>query len=247
MTVAPRRGQARPMSLETTPGKKKLPIAKLVIGAVVLAGGAFLILRGFDVRGWIEHGIEAIRDAGPVAYFSAMALAPALGVPGLAFTLTAGPAFGDRFGMPLVVALSLAALTVNFVFTYFLARRALRPLLENIMTRLGYALPDVDQDETTDLAIVVRVTPGIPFFVQNYLLGLARVPFGRYLIVSCIVVWIYSAGFVLFGDALLHGKGKMATLAASLLIVAVAGTNWARKHYAKKKRQATDDKTGGPA
>ncbi|HYD83513.1 MAG TPA: hypothetical protein VEA63_05660, partial [Opitutus sp.] len=87
----------------------------------------------------------------------------------------------------------------------------------------------------TDLAIVVRVTPGIPFFVQNYLLGLAGVPLGKYLLVSCIISWSYTVGFVVFGDALLHGKGKMALLAVSLLVAAAVITHWLRKHYARKK------------
>jgi uncharacterized membrane protein YdjX (TVP38/TMEM64 family) len=107
--------------------------------------------------------------------------------------------------------------------------------LEKWIARLGYRVPQVDEGDLTDLAIVVRVTPGIPFFVQNYLLGIAGVPFGRYLLVSCTVVWLYTTGFVLFGDALLNGKGKMAMLAASVLVVAVVATHWARKHYGKKK------------
>jgi uncharacterized membrane protein YdjX (TVP38/TMEM64 family) len=79
------------------------------------------------------------------------------------------------------------------------------------------------------------VTPGTPFFIQNYLLGLAGVPFGKYVIVSCIVTWIYTAAFVLFGDALLQGKGKMAFIAGGLFVAAVVLTQWLRKRYAKKK------------
>ena len=153
------------------------------------------------------------------------------------FHLTAGSAFGERLGMPLVVALALLAVTINFTLTYALARRALKPLLERLMKRLGYSLPAMEAGDLTDLTVILRVTPGTPFFIQNYLLGMAGVPFGKYFLVSAIVTWVYTSAFVLFGDALLHGKGKMAMLALSLLVVAAVVTHWARKHFAKKKAE----------
>lgn len=227
------------MSFEPTAGKKKKPLLKLFIAAAVLGAAAIFLLRGVNLRGVIEDGMALIRQAGPVAFFTAMALLPAFGIPVSLFTLTAGPVFGERLGMPLVVALSLAAISLNFVLTYVLAKRALRPLLEKLMTRLGYKVPQVAASDLTDLAIIVRVTPGFPFFVQNYLLGMAGVPFLTYLVVSCTITWIYSAAFVLFGDALLHGKGRMVMVAASLLVVAVVLTQWARKHYGKKAKPVT--------
>jgi uncharacterized membrane protein YdjX (TVP38/TMEM64 family) len=226
------------MSSEPVVAKKKLPLLKILAALVVLGVVAGFGLRGVDWRGAIETGMGMIRSAGPMAFFTAMALLPALAVPASTFTLTAGPAFGEKLGMPAVVALSVAAVTFNLVFTYWLARRALRPWLEKLMKRLGYKLPDVAEGDLTDLAIIVRVTPGSPFFVQNYLLGLAGVPFGKYLLVSCIVQVIYTPAFVLFGDALLHGKGKMAFLAVSFFVLGVVITHWARKHYGKKKAAA---------
>lgn len=226
------------MSTENAAPKKKLPWVKVAVVLAVLAVGGLLVLRGVDVRGLIERGIDLVRSAGPVAFFAAMALVPALPVPTTAFTLTAGSAFGERLGMPLVVVLSVAAVTFNLALTYVLARWALRPWLEKLMTRLNYRLPELEAGDLTDLAIIVRVTPGSPFFVQNYLLGLANVPLGKYLLISCIVQAIYTPAFVLFGDALLHGKGKMALLAVSLLVVALVITHWARKHYGKKKKGA---------
>lgn len=215
--------------------KKKLPWGKMAAGVVVLGAAAWLLLRGLDVHALIERGLATIRAAGPVAYFTAMALLPAVGVPATVFTLTAGSVFGPKLGMPLVVLLCIAAIMFNVVLTYFLARRALRPVLEKLMARFGYRLPQVAPEDMTDLAIIVRVTPGSPFPVQNYLLGLANVPFGKYFLVSFIVQAIYTPAFVLFGDALLHGKGKLAMIAIGLLAAAAVGTHWVRKRYAKKK------------
>ncbi|HWA87732.1 MAG TPA: VTT domain-containing protein [Opitutus sp.] len=223
------------MSREVAVPRRKLPLWKIVAVLVVAGVAAVLALRGVDVRAWIERGMDTIRAAGPVAFFTAMAVLPALPVPTTAFTLTAGSAFGERLGMPLVVALSIAAITFNLVMTYVLARWLLRPWLEKLMARFGYAVPRLEAGDLTDLTIIVRVTPGSPFFVQNYLLGLANVPLGKYLLISCLVQAIYTPAFVLFGDALLHGRGRMALLAASLLVIAIVATHWARKHYGKKK------------
>ncbi len=233
------------MSTDEKQGAKKLPVLKLVVGAIVVAVGALALLRGVDVRGAIDEGLEVIRGAGAVVFFAAMALLPAVGVPASVFTLTAGPVFGPKLGMPLVVLLSVAAMMLNIVMSYFLARRALRPLLEKVFARLGYKVPEVAPEDMMDLSIVVRVTPGSPFPVQNYLLGMAGVPFGKYVLVAFIVQAIYTPAFVLFGDALLHGKGKMVMIAVSLLVVAAVATHWVRKRMAKKKNEGAEGRLGG--
>lgn len=234
------------MSTDEKQSAKKLPVLKLAVAVAVMAIGALVLLRGVDVRGAIDEGLEIIRGAGPVAFFVAMALLPAVGVPASVFTLTAGPVFGPKLGMPVVVVLSVAAMMFNIVMTYFLARRAMRPVLEKLIQRLGYKLPDVPREDMMDLTIVVRVTPGSPFPVQNYLLGLARVPFGMYVAVAFVVQAIYTPAFVLFGDALLHGKGKMVMIAGSLLVVAVVATQWVRKRVAKKKNEGgAEGRLGG--
>ncbi len=180
-----------------------------------------------------------IRGAGPVAFFTAMTILPALGVPTLAFSLTAGPVFGERLGMGTVVLLSTLALSFNMVFAYFLARRALRPLLEKLIKRLGYKLPEVEAGDITDLIVILRCTPGIPFCVQNFLLGMAEVPFGKFFIVSFILILPQNAAFVLFGDALLQGKGRMVLMVGSgSWSSLVAVTHLVRRHYAQRKKKA---------
>lgn len=223
------------MSTESTP-KTKLPWIKLAVVGGVLAVGGLLVLRGVDVRGLIERGMNLVRDAGPLAFFSAMALTPAVGVPASLFTLTAGPVFGPKLGIVTVIALCMAAVLVNVTLTHLLTQRALRPLLEKLLARLGYELPQVAPENMTDLAVIVRVTPGSPFPVQNYLLGLAGVPLARNLLVVFIVQFFYMPAFVLFGDAIQHGKGKVAMFAIGLLAAAAAGTHLLRKHYAAKKK-----------
>lgn len=225
--------------------RKKLPLFKLAAIAVVVGAGVLLVVSGGDVRGLaarvtglINRGVAMISAAGPAAFFTAMALGPAVGVPSLTFILPAGPAFADRLGMTNVVLLTIAASTANFVLTYWLARRTLRPLLEKLLVRLGYELPKVEAGDTTDMILILRLTPGIPFCVQNYLLGLAEVPFGKYFLLSFALGTPQTVAFVLFGDALLHGKGQMLLYAGGAIVALVSGTHLLRRHYGRKKSVA---------
>ena len=219
---------------EPAPRPNRALLLKLIAGLVVVLVVAVLAARGLDLKALLAQSLELIRGAGPVAFFTAMAVLPALGAPQMAFALTAGPVFGPTLGLGPVIGLALFALTVNMALSYFLARRALRPLLEALFKRLGYPLPRAAPGDEFDLIVLLRVTPGVPFPVQNYLLGLAEVPFGQYLLVSFLIQGPLNAAFILFGDALLHGKGKVALIALSLILALMAATQLVRKHYGKK-------------
>jgi uncharacterized membrane protein YdjX (TVP38/TMEM64 family) len=230
------------MLSEAPPEKRKLPLVPLAIaGGVGLVGLLVLVkLVGWQVMVQeVKHGWQVVFDAcagaGPGVFFSAMALLPTAGVPMSPFALAAGPLFGAQLGTPLVIGLGLAAITFNLTLSYWLARRWLRPVLARLVARLGYRLPEVERGDATDLIVLLRVTPGPPFFVQNYLLGLAEVPFVPYLAISCAVQWSFNVAFILFGDALSQGRGRTALLALGLLMALVAGTHLVRKHLGRKK------------
>ncbi len=234
------------MSTEIPVPKKKLPIAKLAI-----AGGIMLVVAALVVWmvGWetalaegkrlFQAGMALVSGAGPAVYFAAMALLPAVGVPTSPFAIGAGPLFAKELGMPLVILCGTAAMTFNMALAYWLARRWLRPFLTRRLEAMGYALPVVEEANMTDLIVLLRVTPGPPFFVQNYLLGLANVPFVRYMVISCSIQWLFNLAFMLFGEALNQGRGKMALMALMLFATLAAAANMLRKHLAKKKAAAT--------
>lgn len=238
-------GIVRPMSAPA-PRSNRALLLKLAAAGLVLAVGGILLARGYDLKGLVQQGLGLIRDAGPVVFFSAMTFLPAAGAPLSFFSLTAGSVFGPQLGTPLVLLLAVTAITANMALSYALASRALRPVLELLVQRLGYKLPIVDSGDVTDLIVLLRVTPGVPFPVQNYLLGLARVPFGRYLAVSALIQLPINCAVILFGDALLSGKGRIAFVSLLLLLALMAGTHLVRKHYGKKKAAAMADTPGAP-
>lgn len=221
---------------------RRPPLALLgAAAAVLLLVGAVVVWRIgpqaalHEGRRLWAVGFAACADAGPGVFFSAMAVLPGFGVPMSPFALSAGPLFSERLGTAAVLGAGLAAITFNLVVTYWLARRWLRPVLERLVAWLGHRLPEVEGGDATDLVILLRVTPGIPFFVQNYLLGLAEAPFGRYLAISCVVQWSFNVAFMLFGDALSQGRGRLAFAAIGLVAALATGTHLLRRHLARRK------------
>ncbi len=220
---------------EPMPRDKKQMLIKLAVLGVIIGVIGVMVLRGMDGRALITQGLDMLREAGPWTFFIMMVLLPAIGVPMSVFTLTAAPAFADNLGLLTVVLLGVSAIVANLALTYWLSAKALRPLFVWLLQRLGFRMPTAASRDTTDLIILARVTPGLPFFAQSYLLGLAGVPFGKYMIVSCLISVPMNIAFIIFGDALLQGKGKMVLLIFSGIVALTALTHLIRRHYGKKQ------------
>jgi uncharacterized membrane protein YdjX (TVP38/TMEM64 family) len=214
-------------------------LAVVAAGGLVACGAGWWWMRaqGYDVREGIEWVLGQVRALGPVAFFSLMALLPAVGAPVSVFTLTAGPVFGPTLGLPLVLVLALGSLAINLALTYAMARWLLRPWLERLCAWLGFGIPEVAVADQRNLVILVRVTPGPPYVLQNYLLGMARIPFWTYFVISWSVVCLYTTAFIVFGDALARGKGRGALVAASVIVALVVGVRFVRGRMQRKKAE----------
>jgi uncharacterized membrane protein YdjX (TVP38/TMEM64 family) len=209
--------------------KRQLLVFGLVMVMIVV--GAFAIAGRFDVRGRMEQMVGFVRDAGPVPFFAAMAVLPAVGFPLSAFTFVAGPVFGPVMGVFPVVLCAILAISINVALSYWLASRAMRPVAEWIVRRLGYQLPDV-QPKAAWLAIVIlRTVPVTPFFLQSVLLGLARVPFGAYMLVSIVVPSAYAVAIITLGDALMRGDRWAMAVAGGLFVVVGVILHVMRKRF----------------
>jgi uncharacterized membrane protein YdjX (TVP38/TMEM64 family) len=221
--------------MEKTSSPWKMVAAAIVFGGMLAAGFWWLKIHDFRVRLAIDDGIAVLRGAGPVAFFCAMALLPAVGFPISVFYLTAATAFAAQMGMAGVIAAAGVAIAVNLALTFWLARFGLRPWLEQMISRTKYKIPVVAAAEQAELILILRITPGPPFFVQNYLLGLAGIRFFSYMWISWVINILYASGFIVFGDAILHGKGKMAFFGLTGLAALGLIVHLLRRHYGKKR------------
>lgn len=188
--------------------------------ALLLAIAVGLIAWGVHAAGakeLVERVILELRGAGAPWFFTAMALLPAVGFPLLPFALAAGPVFAPTLGTGGVVACSILAVVVNVTLSYVLASTVLRTVVQKLMVRLGYHLPDPRRESAWFFITLVRLAPGLPFWAQSYLLGLMRVRFGAYLAVSTLVPASYLTGTIVFGDALMQGNKRAAFTALAVI------------------------------
>lgn len=191
--------------------------AFLAIGLFALAfGGGLWVYREHLSREQMMGLVESFAAMGPWVFFSLMALVPLVGGPLSPFIILA-PAFGTStaiFG-------TMLALTFNVIFSWFVSGKWFRPLFVRIVGRFGYSVPEISPKNMLGFALLLRLTPGMPFPLQNYLLGLARMPLGQYLVVSLPIVWVVSASFIILGESIMTGNVK---LAAAGIFVAVIVT-----------------------
>jgi len=194
---------------------------------LALAGMVYLLWSAWDHEAFVRWK----EQAGPLPFFTAMAILPAIGFPVTPFFILAGATFGVAVGL----GGSLLALLANFCLCFWLARSALRPGILRLLKRFSVKLPRFDegQQRALQFVLMVKFTPGVPAFAKNYLLGVAGVPFALYLVVSMVVTGLYAAAFVVLGESVLEHDVSRTVLAAAVIVVAAVGFWWWRRRKAR--------------
>jgi uncharacterized membrane protein YdjX (TVP38/TMEM64 family) len=226
------------MSAETPLPKKKLPLLKLAAVGVVLAVVGVVALREIGLTRLVamfDQFVAMIRDMGPWVFFTAMTILPAMGAPLMAFNLVAGEAFAPQMTMPGVIVTVAAAIAANLALTYWLARYALRPLLTRLVERYGYSVPRVTRQNALTVTLLVRLTPGPPYFLQGYLLGLAEVPLRLFMIVSWLAVVPLAVSAVVLGKAAREGHLGKIGVVLGVMVLVVVGVQFVRRRVAKRE------------
>lgn len=208
-----------------------------LLAAFLLGMVAVFFLWAFFGEGVIQ-GLPGFRDevtaflkeTNPIFFFMALAIGPLLFAPVTIFYLTAGV-----YGVPMGLAIVWGGIAANMALAHWLANGFMRPVLERWISKTSYRLPVVKDEDAVKVTLIARFAPGLPLCIQSYLLGLAGVKFWPYLIVSCAVQWVMSAGLILLGDSLFKGKSKMALVALSIIIVVSVGVSLLKKRYGKSQ------------
>jgi len=220
---------------------------RMALLGCTIFGGAILVVAwkmGVDLamlkQAW--KVTESFLVAHPGVLFLAIVILPGLPVPTSALMLTAGLVWRDRPWMACL--LCLLALGLNMTWTYWLAARPARGLVEKLMVATSIKIPDLPRGDHLKLILVLRLTPGIPLFFQNYLLGFLRAPFFLYLTISMLCTGFIGSGVVLSGAGLSDGRLLPALTGISLIVLGLVFTHLIRGWLAKKKL-ATDEGARG--
>lgn len=165
--------------------------------------------------GWWQMILDAVGTAHPAVLFLAVAFLPLVGMPASPLWIAAGVRLGTLAGF----GLCSGALLINFTAGYWLARWGLRSSLTRWLSRRGWRIPEIPAKDETLTILLLRVTPGVPLCVQNYLLGLAGVKFSRYLLLSIPAQAAYALAFVWLG----HSLASSAVWRLLLAVAALTG------------------------
>jgi uncharacterized membrane protein YdjX (TVP38/TMEM64 family) len=212
----------------------------LLFFAGLLAGGIILKM-GVDLvslkEAWVQLKDYLVKH--PSVLFWALVILPGLGAPSSALLVIAGLVWGEK---PLMACLlCLLALSLNLTWTYALAAGPARRLVEKLLTASTVRIPDLPRGDHMKLILVLKLTPGMPMFFQNYLLGFLRAPFHLYLPVSILCNGITGIGIVLSSVGIGGGKLAPVLTGASLIAVSVVLMQLVRSWLAKRKKRGVSE------
>lgn len=162
-------------------------VFRLAAFLMLLASGmALLLLADFDLGNLLQN----VQQTNPVNFLVFMVLLPLIGFPISAFYLFAGSAY-PWWQATLLCSLSLA---INISVAYPLAKYLLKAPITHFLNRYRRQLPELTEQNQFRVTFLVRSIPGIPYFMQNYMLPLVGVRFPHYFTISWSIQTVFAAG-----------------------------------------------------
>jgi uncharacterized membrane protein YdjX (TVP38/TMEM64 family) len=167
----------------------------------------------------------------------AIAILPGFGFPVSPLLVLSG-ALSAKTGSVLTAwFLTAVAMWVNAAWTYLFASGPGRAITQKFLNKFIKKGLHVPEAQGYQLALILRVTPGVPLPFQNYFLGVSGVSAKVYWIVTLPVQGAWALGFVVFGDGLLQGNSKLIITGVGLLVVLMVIARMLTKKFNKKNKE----------
>jgi uncharacterized membrane protein YdjX (TVP38/TMEM64 family) len=170
----------------------------LSAGLMVLSG--VLLLRQIPVEPLVnslEEWVQAWGNWGPFLYGLIYVAAVVLLIPGSALSLTAGVLFGRLLGTIVVSLSSTSGAALAFLISRYLARERVAAYVRQ-RPRLQ-AIDQAVREGGWRIVALLRLSPVIPFNVQNYLYGITGIRFGPYVLTSWLTMLPGTVLYVYLG------------------------------------------------
>jgi uncharacterized membrane protein YdjX (TVP38/TMEM64 family) len=200
---------------EKTPDMMQIVLRSLTAAALIV----LLLTIATVVSRWSGHDpmelVAVIESRGPLPFFAAMTLLTLAGVPITIFYLAAGAAFEPMVNL----TGTAAALMLNHLLAHVLGRRTLRPIVAHLLRKGRFRLPEPGPRGAVYTALVLKLTPGPPFFLRSYLMAVAGIPLKTFLLVSWPLSMAYAIPVILLGESAVEGRLGLAGLALGLMLV----------------------------
>lgn len=209
---------------------------RLAVIAAALAG-LIGLWAALPVSEWIEQFRDWVAQQGVwghVIFAAVYIVATVALAPGALLTLAAGFAFG-LWAFPTVIIGATIGAGLSFLIGRYLARSWVER--QAARSRLFKAVDKAIESEGWKIVGLMRLSPLVPFNLQNYFFGITKVDFWPYLITSffgimpgtLLYVWIGSLGATAgsvgassdeasFYKTLALAVGLVATLAVTIIV-----------------------------
>lgn len=211
----------------------------LAVLALILAVWLWSIL---PLALWLDGFRVWILQLGPLGVIAFVALYVLITImlgPASALTLTAGLAYG-AWGFPLVVASATLAAAMAFLLGRYAAYEQVNRWI-NKEPRLQ-ALNEAVSDEGWRVVGLVRLSPIIPYGLQNYLFSVTQIGFIPYVLATLVGIMPATALYVYIGS-LGQSVGTMGTLQWVLAIAGLLATLLVAWVIGKKAKAALDSRS----
>jgi uncharacterized membrane protein YdjX (TVP38/TMEM64 family) len=212
------------MSQSPAPSSRlKRNLLLLIIPAVLSAATIFILWWAHpEIQYWKDlfFVILAFLEANPWALVIALATLPGIGFPISPLFILMGAVLGPKYGLPTACLIAVAAQSTCTVWTYLLAAGPLREVLTKYILQKR-ELPTLTDSNAIRLALIMRITPGIPYAFQNIALGIIGLKLKPYLITSIPITALWTVGFVTTGGAIFKGSAGIAISGGLLLVILI--------------------------
>jgi uncharacterized membrane protein YdjX (TVP38/TMEM64 family) len=248
--------QAGPRGLTAAANRHAAAVRWVSLAVILLC--VLLIVRQLPVPTLIQMLTDRVRGLGlwgPVVFGLVYAAAALLLVPGSALTLTAGALFGLGLGTVVVSVSATASAAAAFLIARHLAR-----------DRVARKVRQYPKFDAIDRAIseggwkivaLLRLSPAVPFGLQNYFYGLTGIRFGTCVLTSWVAMlpgtfmYVYlgdvgRAGLEAAGGGRTRGPAEWALTIVGL-VATVAVTVYVTRLARRAIRQYADSPAAGPA
>jgi uncharacterized membrane protein YdjX (TVP38/TMEM64 family) len=181
----------------TRTGQQVLRWVLPIVAVVALLGVAHGFVSQFlrDLPGWIAH----LGVWGPVGFGGLYVMAVIALVPASVLTLAAGALFGVPLGLLIVSLASNIGAAAAFLIARYLAREPVRRwLLSNPKLE---AVDRAVEEGGWKLVALLRLSPAVPFNIQNYLYGVTSLRFWPCVLTSWLAMLPGTLLYVVLGDA----------------------------------------------
>jgi uncharacterized membrane protein YdjX (TVP38/TMEM64 family) len=174
-------------------------IGKLLIFSTTVVVVLLILWYFLPVGDWITAFQTWIKSLGALGYVIVAAVyivATLLMVPSSVMTLAAGVTFGF-WAFPLVVVSATSGACFAFLIARYLARQRVEAF---VAKRKTFAAIDMAIEEYGWKGVgLMRLSPLVPFNLQNYLFGVTKVDFVGYALSTLIAIMPGTLLFVWFG------------------------------------------------